>query len=468
MQKLLLYKLGQIQEDFEYVYSDIKVIGYVTDDKKQKEYNNRKCIHISELNKKNKCFIVICDKENKYISHKFNKIGLIQDVDYMYIENYLKLLDDNISPKILKNLDELRKIHFTEINYNDVNLTDSEMFIKMMNMEPRSSLDCTEPFRFAQIQSDSFVYPCCKSWATEYIGNAYAESLNDIWNSRRARLFRLSIINKTYAFCNLDNCPLQDNGKSKKERATNIKENKYPECLSLAMDQTCNLKCRSCRNCIIDRNDNPTYKKVYNKITKRIFKDKWIPKVCTLLLPQNGEAFDSDAYKKILFNKKTKKTHSIVIHTNGLALNKEMLAKLAKVNKKYLGLFLSIDSINEETYKKLRGGADFKTLMENLKFISKARNKGELEYVRVLCVLQRDNYKELPAIAKLTIDLKFDYLDVTRVDNWGFLTDEEFKKISMYDDKGNPLPELVEVLKDPIFKSKEIEFIGNVLKNNNN
>ena len=34
----------------------------------------------------------------------------------------------------------------------------------------------------------------------------------------------------------------------------------------------------------------------------------------------------------------------------------------------------------------------------------------------------------------------------------------------MYDEAGNPKPKLLEVLKNPIFQSKEIKFVGNVFK----
>lgn len=466
MEKVMLYKFGKWQEAFEYVYKNVKILGYIVDSKSIETYNDKKCINIQKLDENFKTKIIICDNKNKYIANKFAKYGLKENLHFFFIEDYVKQLDVRISKKTLKNIFDLLRNYKIDLGNGRAEIRNSEMFIKMMNMEPKHNLDCHEPFRFAQIQHNGLVYPCCESWATESIGNAYHESLNKIWNSTRARIYRWSIINKTYAFCNLNNCPLKDQGGSKEIENKNLEAEKYPECLSLSIDLTCKYKCKSCRKCVINNNDNLGYQKVYNKIYSRLFKDKWIPKVYTLLLPQDGEVFYSNIYKKILFNKKTRKTHSLVIHTNGLELNKEMLEKLHKVNSKNLALFISLDSLNEQTYKELRDGGDLETLLKNLKLISKARNKGELEYVRILFILQRANYKELPEIAKLAIDLKFDYLDVTRITNWGSFTDKEFESISMYDKNGEPLPELQKVLKDPIFKSQEIEYIGNVLKNN--
>ena len=95
------------------------------------------------------------------------------------------------------------------------------------------------------------------------------------------------------------------------------------------------------------------------------------------------------------------------------------------------------------------------------------KQAGKVNYVCFVVTLQKDNYKELPDIAKFAIDLKFDRLDINKIANWGCFTDEEYKQISMYDENGNPKPELEEVLKNPIFKSKEIQFVGNALRINN-
>ena len=48
----MLYKIGEWQEAFEYVYSNIKVLGYIVDSKSMEEYNNKVCIHVNKLNKK--------------------------------------------------------------------------------------------------------------------------------------------------------------------------------------------------------------------------------------------------------------------------------------------------------------------------------------------------------------------------------------------------------------------------------
>lgn len=460
--KVCLYKLGRYQQDFEYLFPKIKIKKYIVDDK-TKVHNGIECIKLDDLKfKKSKIkdLIVICDKRLAKISDKFSSLGFIEHKDYMFLEDFGRILDDKMPRKTRKKIDMYKEKYDIDLDYYDQ--SNSKLFKKMIYTDAKYSLDCTRGFTSVQVHESGFIYPCCRSWATEYIGSAYHESPNKIWNSTRARLFRLSLINKTYAFCNLDNCSLTDEGLTKDNlRLEEVKELASPEFISIAYDRTCNLKCKSCRDCSSNYNKDKLHKEINEVIRKRLLKDNWFDDSKQLLLAAQGEVFFSDSYRKILDD--INKVECLYIHTNGILLNQERIDEISKKAKRVF-VFVSVDAVNNDTYSKIRIGGNLNVLKKNLALLSKAKEEGKIEYINILCVLQKGNYKELPDLVKYAISINADNLDVTRIFNWGTFSDEEFKEVSMYDEAGNPKPELVEVLNDPIFKTDKICLMGNVLK----
>ena len=461
--KVYLYKIGRFQEDFEYVFPEIKVVKYITEESKFR-YNLKECVRLASLRKKTKELIVICDRKNKETTSRFNKLGFIEKKHYMYLEDFADFLNYKLSKKEEKEHKIFNQVFEGECKKNPP--TNSELFKRMMYTDPTYSLKCYSPFRYLQIQTEGSVYPCCGDmWATENIGNIYYNNPNKIWNSKRARIFRLSIINKTYAFCNLNNCPLELNKfEDNTPREKHICESEYPEEICVAFDKTCNLKCKSCRNSSVNENNNANKQKMYDKIIKKFFKNKWLTKADKLVMSSQGEVFFSNAYKKILFSNELKKRKSITIHTNGILLNQENIDKLCEQYED-ISFYISLDSITDKIYENIRFGGKMKILKRNLELLSKAKQEGKIREVNILCVLQKSNFKELPEMAKFVIDLKFDTFDISKICNWGTYTDKEFNEISMYDDKGKPKAELAKILSDPIFKSDKIKFVGNVIVN---
>ena len=466
LKKVYLYKLGRHQEDFEYMFPNIQIINYIVDEK-SKPHNGIECIELKNIDKnKLKNLIVICDRRINEIRERFESLGLLEHKHFIFLEELGKLLDEEEKKETIK-LNKLKEKYQTEmINFST---SISEMFKKMIYTDCEHNLNCREPFRNAIIATDGFIYPCCQGATEEHIGSLLTKSAEKVWNSTRARLFRLSIINKTYAFCNLNLCRLCETDVNKGvERRTDLKVCKVPEYTVMAFDTTCNLKCKSCRTCVMNENNNPIKSKLYDNITKKLFDSNWLSQTKQLVMATQGEVFFSRAYKNILFSNKLKDLNLIIIHTNGTLLTKEifdtMYDNLKKNNVNLIYFNVSVDSIEKETYETLRLGGNMKVLKRNLENLSLARKEGKVSCVSIIFVLQRANYKELPKLAKYMIELGFDRLEVQKIFNWGTYSNEEFKEISMFDENDNPKPELVKVLQDPIFQSKDIMFVGNVFK----
>lgn len=456
--KVYLYKLGRFQEDFEYVFPDIKIIKYITDDKIT-SYNNIECINIKDVKTDLKDLIVVCDRKNPATIKKFDKLKLIENIHYVFLEDFGKILDEKESFKEKFIKQQFKKKFSFDLN-ND-SKSNSELFKEIIYADVKPNLDCSSPFYFAQVNEKGYIYPCCKGWVVEHIGSILYNTTEKLWHSTRARIFRLSVINRTYAFCRLDNCQLSETSKHDIDKFH--EPTKVPTWLALAYDQTCNLSCPSCRRGQYSLNNSKPHQNLYDRIEKSMTKGNWISESDTLVVSNSGESLFSNSYKKILFSNKRDKNKTVVIHSNGLLLTEKNLNKLCSRYDK-IRIFISLDSINEETYKKLRRGSSLKILKKNLEYISRLKKEGKIQGVNIMAVVQKDNYMELPDLVKFTIELGFDCFDATRIFNFGSFTEEEFKEVSMYDENSNPKPELVEVLKDPIFKTTKIILQGNVLK----
>ena len=186
------------------------------------------------------------------------------------------------------------------------------------------------------------------------IGNIVMNSPKKVWKSNAAKLQRLSIINKTYAFCNEDICPVindKNNVKYTETRFNDVKCGDFPEKLYVSIDESCNLKCKSCRNDYYNATGKEL--KFRKKLANKLIKSNWCNNAKKLTIAGQGEVMYSKIYLDMIFNSKITKRESIEIHTNGTLLDKEKLDKLISIyNSIYI--YVSIDAATEETYKKLR------------------------------------------------------------------------------------------------------------------
>lgn len=62
---------------------------------------------------------------------------------------------------------------------------------------------------------------------------------------------------------------------------------------------------------------------------------------------------------------------------------------------------ISIDAADSDTYSILRRGGSFERLLKNLEFIKRLRESEEIKNLSISMVVQRINYRQLPAFALL-------------------------------------------------------------------
>jgi len=283
-----------------------------------------------------------------------------------------------------------------------------------------------------RIYSTGDVIPCCIAHKAIY-GNILLENFNDIWNSIYAKICRLSLLNRTYSYCSVKNC-LYLKCKSKRKYNEEDYQNVYnygflevPKSIETDIDRSCNLHCKSCRKeIIIEKNDD-----YYKRYIESIIKIVDIPS--RLILNARGDIFVSDYCKEIIKSSNRIKKGTISILTNGLLFNKKNFKELFEQYES-IEVSVSIDAATAKTYSELRGGGNFKILCENLKYMSELRKTNRITWFQINMCVQKQNIKEMKAFIDFGKSLNVDDVHLSKIQNWGTSSNEEFDDNSCFTD----------------------------------
>ncbi len=315
----------------------------------------------------------------------------------------------------------------------------------------------------------------------------YYSEIGEVWHSNIMKVMRLSIINGTYSFCNPEGCSYieccgkqeidvnelcnsfrysQEKIKCVSHKKANMKtkifhienyilhEDNFPTVFECGWDETCNLYCTSCRRCI--HSAGIEKKRELSAFSNRIKHELILPYVKRLNVAGLGEAFASDIYKKIIFDKEiAEKVKNLGVLSNGELFTKKNCDKLISTWDT-VSVFISMDGATKQTAEKLRRGIHFERWMENMKYIGEMRNEGKIKDFAFNFVVQRENYREMPDFVKICIGFHADHIKFGKIFNWGTYTDEEFEQITMFQKNGEMKKELAEVLNADIFKRPEV------------
>lgn len=158
-----------------------------------------------------------------------------------------------------------------------------------------------------------------------------------------------------------------------------------PISLSWQITNRCNSHCCFCCNDSGIGKNELDFQGIKN-ITKEIL--KWN---CMRIIIGGGEPLireDIEDILKLFENEKVKPA----IATNGILLNERIINQ---ISKSCMTLQISLDTLNREVYKKLRGTDDLYKVKENIKLAKKY-----MDNVRIVTVLNRYNENELSEIYK--------------------------------------------------------------------
>lgn len=330
--------------------------------------------------------------------------------------------------------------------------TMASLYMRAVYFDKRqSSCLCDTPFNTLWIGKSGTTRICdCPDYLDISLGNIGITDASAVWNSPLAKIIRLSVINNTYTFCSRNQCGKLSPDKEQSsllERRT-VSESSHPLNINVANDYACNLHCSSCRKCIHAKNDENEDAEIRHCIDS-LFESGWLKNADKLLVGGGGEAFLSENYKRVIYGG-SEKRKSIIIMTNGTLFTESEWEKL-QGRYEHIGFMVSVDAATKETYEKVRCGGNFDVLMKNMDFLSGLRRENKVSSVKVIMIVQKSNYEEIPAFIRWAKSKGFDGVNLSHIRNWGTYEDREFyENVSMFDETGNMKPELAKILANPV------------------
>lgn len=180
-------------------------------------------------------------------------------------------------------------------------------------------------------------------------------------------------------------------------RRINIKNGMYyPTRLRLELSSFCNLQCVYCRYHSVHFRE--TQKGCNKNLTmgllrKIIDEAKEWGTVSEILNVQKGEMFcNPEWYLMLKYIKSEMTIDRFHFSTNGMLLNKKNVDLLMSIGFNKLVIVISLDGQNEEDNNRLRIGANFNVVKENIDYLLKCKNESTEVLIQNTQFLTNENY----------------------------------------------------------------------------
>lgn len=337
---------------------------------------------------------------------------------------------------------------------------------------------CGRPFDSFELQENGSVHLCCPTWLRWRAGNLHDSSAAEIWNSPVAQDIRRGILDGTFRHCNHDLCPEIQSG-TLPTRAAAAKNPRWraimdanatrlkgiPAFFNLSNDKSCNLSCPSCRTQRIQFNDGPGYearKKLQDRLVESFFSAP-TGQPFVVSVTGSGDPFASRIFRDFLFDlDRAKFPHMQVnLQTNGVLFTEKTWANLRKIHGAIGSVLVSFDAASEATYAITRRGGDWRQLLENMAFLAGRRSAGQIGELVLYFVVQKPNFREMPAFVRLAKRFAADRAYFSRAVNWGTWSVAEHEEQSVWNERHPLYAEFARIVADPIFDDP-IVFLGNL------
>jgi MoaA/NifB/PqqE/SkfB family radical SAM enzyme len=191
--------------------------------------------------------------------------------------------------------------------------------------------------------------------------------------------------------------------------------------LRLAIDDSCNLRCPSCRKGLIFHKEGSAYNigiKLADRINEWLYDYKFPLQVH---IGSDGDPFASHVYRHFMEQTPERNNIKYSILTNALMF-KEFHTRVPYVINNMEELGVSIDGASKETYERLRLGGKWDKVNENLECISQLKKKYGFRFI-LHFVVQKENYHEMEDIIELGKQYGADRVWLNRITDWQTFTD---------------------------------------------
>ena len=308
---------------------------------------------------------------------------------------------------------------------------------------------CARPFDTVLIDRKGSCYACeCASWLPQSIGNLQIQEFKDIVGSTMHKELQDSILDRSYKYCNQAQCSYLKSGMFYEATEQNIKH------LRLAIDDSCNLRCPSCRKGLIFHKTGSAYNlgiRLSNKINKWL--EDW-PHQLQVHLGSDGDPFASHVYKHFMEHTPKRDNIKYSILTNGLMF-REFYRTVPHIIDNLQELGVSIDGASKETYEKLRLGGRWDKVIEGLECMALLKKKCNFRF-SLHMVVQQENWHEVESMLELGRKYDADGVYFNRLEDWNTGIDFKLQDFTHLDEFKNSMKRAI---LDPIVWNNVITLI---------
>ena len=307
---------------------------------------------------------------------------------------------------------------------------------------------CPYPFEIVQIISTGEVIPCVCADYTDYsFGNIFEQTLDEIWNGEKARLFRQTILDRKYSFCKTNICSFNPENELNEINIDLIVP--YPKVVHFSHDSVCNASCITCRHDLVLKNENNLGK------LNELIDSKFIPflkNAQLVCMNGSGEAFAS-VHSRLLIKKIIEVYPNIKfsIFTNGILCNEDNIRELG-LDGRISDVYISIPASTKKTYDKIVKYGNFKNVCDNIVSLVKKRGEGKISRIYFIFVLNSLYYKEAKSVLAFAKKLAIPVSIVEIRDRNSSPVSDNFDQFAVYKNSHPKNSSLVKELLDPIFE----------------
>ena len=295
---------------------------------------------------------------------------------------------------------------------------------------------CPRPFDTILIDKQGSCYACeCQSWLPQSIGNLQIKGMDEILQSDMRTHMQSSIEDGSYRFCNENQCSYIKSGAVLHGQPDRIQH------LRLAIDDSCNLRCPSCRNGLIFHKEGSAYNlgiRLADKINDWLYN---YTHPIQVHMGSDGDPFASHVYRHFMEQTPERDNIKYSILTNGLMF-KEFHTKVPYVINNLQELGVSIDGATKDTYEKLRLGGKWEKIIEGLECMAEQKQKHGFRFI-LHFVVQKENYHEMETIIDLGEQFGADRVWLNKIEDWGTMDDFRSQDIWGSTDYQNRLEKVI-------------------------
>jgi hypothetical protein len=298
---------------------------------------------------------------------------------------------------------------------------------------------CTKPFEQMDVLEAS-THLCCASYLPASVGKLSEELWPEVWNSQTAQNIRASIHDGSYRYCNKTACPgIQAPHLPVKAELAQTAEwgaiiadqtvelEAGPKIVNLAYDRTCNLSCPSCRTEVF----------AADTAMRAQFDDMQQRNILPLLadatfvaITGSGDPFASKNFRRLMeqLTPDAYPDMRFQVMTNGMLFNRREWDRFPALHNRVYRLKVSVDAATGPTHERLRRGARWPVMLENMKFCGELQAEGVVDFFELVFTVQAENFREMGDAVDLAREVGARGIHFSRMTNWGTFSDEEYRQ----------------------------------------